>query len=214
MYSKGANLLLCFLLFGVLACKADTRVAEKKVGGACPLLSAADIQAVQGEAVADMQGSERTNDSLSTAQCFYRLPTFSKSVSLEVIRPVGTGDATHSVEEFWERRFGAGREAEEREMAAEREMEKKRGGEGKEKRKGEHEGERKEEAENKEGEAGGPQPIVGLGDEAYWTGNQLNSSLYVRKNNAILRLSIGGPEEPSAKIKKATALAEQVLSRL
>jgi hypothetical protein len=131
------------------------------------------------------------------------------------MRPVG--ESSRAVEEFWERRFGAGREAEEREMAAERELEQKRG-----ERKGEHEAEgeqeseseRKEKAESEEGEAARPQPIAGLGDAAFWSGNQINSSLYVRKNNVIMRLSIGGSEEQSAKIKKATALAEKVLSRL
>jgi len=209
MYAKSANLLLGFLLLGSLACKADTRVADKKVGGACPLLSAADIQTVQGETVSDMQGSERTSDALSTSQCFYRLPTFSKSVSLEVTRAANAGDS-RATEDFWERRFGAGREEEEREMAAERKMEKERG---------DRKVERKEDAEREQREAeekgsAGPKPVPGLGDEAFWSGNQLNSSLYVRKNNIIVRLSIGGPEEQSAKIKKATALAEQVLSRL
>jgi hypothetical protein len=204
MYVKGGNLLLSFLLLGALACKADTRVADKSVGGACPLLSASDIQAIQGETVADAQGSERVSDSLSTAQCFYRLPTFSKSVNLEVMRPVG--QSAHAVEEFWERRFGAGREEEEREMEAEREFEKKRAAERKD--------ERKQEAERDEEASVRPQPVAGLGDAAYWSGNQLNSSLYVRKNNVIVRLSIGGPEEQSAKIKKATALAEKVLSHL
>jgi hypothetical protein len=207
MYGNGANLLLCFLLLGAIACKADTRVAEKTVAGACPLLSASEIQTVQGEAVADMQGSERTSNSLSTAQCFYRLPTFSKSVSLEVTRPVGTGDSSRAAEDFWERRFGSGREAEEREMAAERELEKKRGGE----RKSDREG---EEREREEEQSGRPQPVPGLGDAAFWSGNQLNSSLYVRKDNVIVRLSIGGPEDHATKMKKARTLAEQVLKRL
>lgn len=206
MYGHGANLLLCFLLLGAIACKADTRVAEKPVGGACPLLSASEIQAVQGEAVADMQGSERTSNSLATAQCFYRLPTFNKSVSLEVTRSVGNGDS-RAAEEFWELRFGSGREAEEREMAAEREFEKKRGGE----RKADLE---EEEREREEEQGGRPQPIPGLGDAAFWSGNQLNSSLYVRKDNVIVRLSIGGPEDHAAKMKKATALAAKVLNRL
>jgi hypothetical protein len=91
-------------------------------------------------------------------------------------------------------------------MEAEREMEKNRSGE---------KGERKKESEREEEEsAPRPQPVAGLGDAAFWTGNQLNSSLYVRKNNVIVRLSIGGAEEPSAKIKKATALAEKILNRL
>ena len=206
MYGHGANLLLCFLLLGAIACKADTRVAEKTVGGACPLLSAAEIQAVQGEAVADMQGTERTSNSLSTAQCFYRLPTFNKSVSLEITRSVDNGDS-RAAEEFWERRFGSGREAEEREMAAEREFEKKRAGE----RKADLE---EEEREREEEQSGRPQAVPALGDAAFWSGNQLNSSLYVRKDNVIVRLSIGGPEDHAAKMKKATTLAEQVLKRL
>jgi hypothetical protein len=208
MYGYGANLLFCFLLLGAIACKADTRVANKTVGAACPLLSVSEIQAVQGEAVADMQGSERTSNSLSTAQCFYRLPTFNKSVSLEVTRPVGNGDS-RAAEEFWERRFGSGREAEEREMAAEREFEKKRGGE----RKADLEEEGRE-RERQEEQSGRPQPVPSLGDAAFWSGNQLNSSLYVRKDNVIMRLSIGGPEDHAAKMKKATTLAEQVLKRL
>jgi hypothetical protein len=131
------------------------------------------------------------------------------------MRPVR--ESSRAAEEFWERRFGAGREAEEREMAAEREMEKKRGerkGEHEAGRKQESESERKEESESEEGEAARPQPVAGLGDAAFWSGNQINSSLYVRKNNVIMRLSIGGSEEQSAKIKKATALAEKILSRL
>lgn len=210
MYPRGATLFFCCFLLGALACNADSAGEQKNVtpkpasGGACALLSASDIQAVQGETVVDTQGSERSNDVLITSQCFYRLPTFSKSISLEVTRSAGTGESAPAVEEFWERRFGKGREEEEREREAEREIEKKRGGERKE------EGTRKGEEE----EGAPPQPIPGLGDEAFWTGNQLNASLYVRKNNAIVRLSIGGPEDRSAKIKKARALAGHVLKRL
>ena len=214
MYASGATLFLCCLLLGALACKADSRGRESNVGanlasGACALLSASDIQAVQGEAVSDTHGSERSNDALVTSQCFYRLPTFSKSISLDVMRPAGGGDSARAVAEFWERRFrqrreGEGREAEE--VAAERQREKERGGERK--------GGGREEREREEEEGARPQPVPGLGDEAFWTGNQLNASLYVRKNNVIVRLSIGGPEDQSAKIKKARALAEQVLKRV
>jgi len=59
-----------------------------------------------------------------------------------------------------------------------------------------------------------PTPVAGIGDEAFWAGNQINSSLYVRGSNVIIRLSIGGPDEPSVKITKAKTLAEQVLKRL
>ncbi len=59
-----------------------------------------------------------------------------------------------------------------------------------------------------------PEPIAGLGDEAYWTGSQINGTLYVRKKDIIVRLSIGGAEDQPSKIKKARALAEHVLKRL
>jgi hypothetical protein len=205
MYVSGVNLFLCCLLIGALACKADSRNTgvNPAGGGACALLSASDIQAVQGEAVSDTHGSERSNDALVTSQCFYRLPTFSKSISLDVMRPAGAVESKRAVEEFWERRFGEGREEEEREREAEREREKKRGGERK-----------KEEGEHEQEQSAAPQPVPGLGDEAFWVGNQINASLYVRKNNVIVRLSIGGPEDQSAKIKKARALAEQVLKHV
>src|SRR6267378_425912 len=108
MFASGANLFLCCLLLGALACKADSRNAGANPagGGACALLSASNIQAVQGESVSDTQGSERSNEALVTSQCFYRLPTFSKSISLDVMRPTGAGALSRAVEEFWERRFG------------------------------------------------------------------------------------------------------------
>ena len=219
MYARSSALFLCCVLLAALACKADNRARETNPivnpagGGACALLSASDIQAVQGEAVSDTQGSERSNETLVTSQCFYRLPTFSKSISLDVMRPTNVSASSHAVEEFWERRFGQrheqdGREAEE--VSAERKREKERAGE----RKDGQKDKRGDEREREEEEGARPQPVPGLGDEAFWVGNQLNATLYVRKNNAIVRLSIGGPEDESTKIKKATALAEQVLKRL
>src|SRR6266480_2320078 len=124
MYARGSALFLCCLLLGALACEADSRDRESNAnvnpagGGACALLSSSDIQAVQGEAVSDTQASERSNEALVTSQCFYRLPIFSKSISLDVMRPADAGASSRAVEEFWERRFGQrsegeGQEAEE-----------------------------------------------------------------------------------------------------
>jgi hypothetical protein len=215
MYAKHSALFLCCLLLGALACKADSRnretnpVVNPAGGGACPLLSSSDIQAVQGETVSDTQGSERSNEALITSQCFYRLPTFSKSISLDVMRPTSAEASSRAVEEFWERRFSQRREGEgpdAEELAAERKREKERGGERKEAQ--------RDEREREEEEGARPQPVPGLGDEAFWTGGQLNGSLYVRKKNVIVRLSIGGPEDQPTKIKKARTLAEQVLKRV
>src|SRR5437016_1463021 len=121
MYARGSAFFLCCLLLGALACKADSRGRESNAGanpatgGACPLLSTSDIQAVQGEPVSDTHGSERSTDALITSQCFYRLPTFSKSISLDVMRPASAIASASAVEEFWARRFHQRHEAEGRE---------------------------------------------------------------------------------------------------
>lgn len=212
---RAVTLLICCLLFGALACKADSGSVQKNAAadpprsGACALLSASEIQAVQGEAAADTHASERSINVLVTSQCFYRLPTFSKSVSLEIMRPTSAAESARAAEEFWERRFHPSPEREKEEAAerlAEREREKERGRESKD--------DGREELEREKEEGARPQSIAGLGDEAFWSGNQINGSLYVRKNNVIVRLSIGGPEDQSTKIKKARALAEHVLKRL
>ncbi|HEY3025917.1 MAG TPA: hypothetical protein VGJ55_07195 [Pyrinomonadaceae bacterium] len=226
MNTRGTTLFLCCFLLATLACKSggatgpatnanagtQTNVgANAAESGACALLSASDIQAVQGEAVADTQGSTHSNGAFITTQCFYRLPTFSKSVNLEIMRPNTGGESARAVDEFWERRFHQ-RHQGKSEAEAEREKEKAR----RDNRKGETKRDRGEEREREREEEKGaqPQPIPGLGDEAFWAGNQINASLYVRKSNVIIRLSIGGPEDQTVKIKKARALAEQVLKRL
>src|ERR1044071_6758978 len=52
----------------------------------CRMLSAEDLREVQGESPQDTQGSEHLAGGLSMSQCFYRMPTFSKSVNVEVVR--------------------------------------------------------------------------------------------------------------------------------
>jgi len=65
-----------------------------------------------------------------------------------------------------------------------------------------------------EKESGKPQPVSGVGDEAFWTGNPLVGALYVLKDDSYLRISIGGAEEASVKIQKTKALAQKALKRL
>ena len=65
-----------------------------------------------------------------------------------------------------------------------------------------------------EKEAGKPQPVSGVGDEAFWSGNPLVGALYVLKDNTYLRISLGGPEDVSVKIGKTKALARKALKRL
>ena len=213
MTARFPTLLLCCFVLASLACKgAQTNAGAKPAdSGACALLSASDIQVVQGEAVSDSQGSSHSNGGLISSQCFYRLPTFSKSVNLEIMRPATGGDSARAVAEFWGRRFHQPHESES-EAEAEREKEKARASNS---RQGESKDERvRDRGEEEEAKGAQPTPVAGIGDEAFWAGSQINSSLYVRESNVIIRLSIGGPDEPSVKIKKAKTLVEQVLKRL
>lgn len=135
---------------------------------ACHVLSTKDVAAVQGE--------EFTKTTLTTrgksTTCFYQLPTFSKSVSVDVMRSGGR--------EFWEENF---------------ENERKR-----EREEGEHESE--------------PKKVKGLGSEALWVGGRGTGSLYVRKGDSVVRVSVGGPGTESEKIERSKKLALKALKRL
>ena len=128
---------------------------------ACHVLTKRDIAAVQGESFTAVKLT--THDEMS--QCFYQLPTFTKSVSVDVIRD----------KEFWESHF----------------------------REKEHEA---------EGHA--PREIEGLGDDALWIGGRMSGSLYVRKGNAVLRVSVGGPGTEAEKIAKSKTLAAKALKKM
>lgn len=151
---------------------------------ACALITRSEIEAVQGDVVKDTKSTNRSSGSFAVSQCFYTVATFNKSVSLEVTR---AADASRSgMKEFWEKTFH---------------------------KKGATEEEREKE-EGEEGEKGKPEPVSGIGDEAFWSGNRNSSALYVLKNNAILRISLGGPEGESVKINKSKALIQKALGRL
>ena len=59
-----------------------------------------------------------------------------------------------------------------------------------------------------------PQPISGLGDEAFWIPDRFGGALYVLKGENYIRLSIGGPGDQPTKIRKSQSLAEIILGRL
>jgi len=65
-----------------------------------------------------------------------------------------------------------------------------------------------------EKESGKPLPVSGVGDEAFWSGNPMVGALYVLKDNSYLRISIGGAEDASVKIRKTKAIAQKALKRL
>jgi hypothetical protein len=183
----------------------------------CALLSSEEVQEVQGEAPADSQGSEHAAGALSMSQCFYRLPTFDKSINLEVVRAAPGADAG-ALKDYWRQRFHpAAVEAREREreLKEKREREREQTLE-RERAAGQvREGGRHEKEEEKgDDEDSRPQRVPGLGEEAYLTGNERTSTLSVLKGDAVLSVSVSGAEERPFKLKKAAALASKALKRL
>jgi hypothetical protein len=59
-----------------------------------------------------------------------------------------------------------------------------------------------------------PKLVPDIGDQAFWTGNAIAGALYVLKKNTYLRISLGGQEEESVKIRKSSELARKALKRL
>ena len=187
--------------------------AEVPPSRTCALLTSDELKEVQGEAPTDSQGSEHAAGPLSMSQCFYRLPTFVKSVNLEVVR----GDAK-ALKEYWRRRFhpeAVEARERERELKEEREREReellereraaghvREGGHGEEEEKGE------------EDETARPRRVRDLGEEAYATLSRNTSTLYVLKGDAVLRVSVSGPGEPADRQQRAAALAAKALRRL
>jgi len=155
------------LLAAILLATAAHTVARPS--DACSVLTKNDIAAVQGESFTTTKLT--THDDVS--QCFYQLPTFTKSVSVDVIRD----------KSFWAEHFD---HAPEQEHAHEHEKE----------------------------EAHPPREIRGLGDDALWIGGRMAGSLYVRKGNAVLRVSVGGPGSEAEKIARSKTLAARALRRM
>jgi hypothetical protein len=230
MRTKTLTTLACTLLLATLAC-AQKRGAAADAGASpvtqqpaaiptpsatCRMLNAADIRESQGEEPADAQGSEHLSEGVATSQCFYRLPTFAKSVGLEVVR-AAPGAPVGAVKDFWRKRFGpeALRERE-REEERREELERKRERELERERKSGQvrEGGHREKEDEGEGDEGVPRRVAGVGDEAFWSGGEKNAALYVLKRDAVVRVSVGVPGEPDEKIKRAAELARKVLKQL
>lgn len=152
----------------------------------CALIKGSEIQKVQGEPIKETKVSDHVSESFTVSQCFYGTPTFSNSISLEITWSNQSKDARRAMREFWDQKFHQDSNAE---------------------------GEREREAE-RDREANKPTRIKGLGDEAFWVKSAVGGALYVLKNNAFFRLSIGGKGSDAIKIMKARTLALEVVGRL
>ncbi len=163
--------------------------AKKPALDACALLSSNEIQFVQGEPVKETKSSGKSDRGVNTSQCFFTLPTFTNSISLSVTQR-GNGPDARDPKEFWEDTFGEGH----------------RGGEKREKDDRDREEEREESAASVR--------VNGIGEEAFWTGSRVGGALYVLKGNVYFRISVGGADSQTSRIKKSKTLAQKVLVRL
>jgi hypothetical protein len=70
---------------------------------ACALLTGEEIETILGEPLQEQTPSEKSEPGVVNGQCFFRLPTFTKSVSLSVTQ--GAPGGPHSSREFWKTAF-------------------------------------------------------------------------------------------------------------
>jgi len=152
------------ILCATLLMAAQLRAAQPD---ACQVLTKADLQAVQGEPFADAKLTQRDGGT----QCFYELPTFTKSVSVDV--------RYRGARKFWDETF-------------------------------EHE----REGEEKEEQKAPPIKVRGVGSEAMWVSSTVAGSLYVRKGDKLLRVSVGGAGGPNEKLERSKRLALRALKRM
>ena len=157
----------------------------------CSLLEGADLKNIQGEQPKETQRSDREDAGFIVTQCYYSLPTSSSSVVLNVTTASESAGA-RDPREFWKETFA--RKAEKKEPD--------------EKREG-----RTKEGEGEE-QAAPPQKIAGLGEDAYWIASRVGGALYVLKKDLFFRISVGGPGDANAKLKKSKALAQRALKRI
>ncbi len=159
---------------------SPTVLPDTPAMAACSLLTSEEIEAVQGEPVKEMKPRANSPGNLSVSQCYFALPTFSNSISLQVMVK-GTGAQAGDPKQAWNEMFH------------------------KEQPPPVGEGSNRKEP---------PELIEGLGDEAFWTGNEKIGVLYILKGNIYIQLSVGGEDDKSTRLKKSRALAQAVLSRL
>ena len=85
------------------ATPTDTAVVKPKLD-ACALLSASEIQSVQGESIKEAKLTGQLAGGLAISQCFFTLPTFNNSISL-IVAHKGEGAGAREPKEFWRTTF-------------------------------------------------------------------------------------------------------------
>ena len=156
---------------------------------ACAMLTSQEIQSIQGEELKETKLSESSANGLHVSQCFFTLPTFANSISVAITQRAA-GPGARDPRQFWKDTFHSGKEPK-------------------------NDGDREKDREKEAGEElRPPQPISGIGDEAFWMASRTAGVLYVLKGSSYLRLSIGGRGDQQTDIRKSKALAQKVIDRL
>ncbi|HEV8241416.1 MAG TPA: hypothetical protein VGS57_18785 [Thermoanaerobaculia bacterium] len=158
---------------------------------ACALITGDELEAAQQSELSEATATELVRDGLAVSRCFFRTRDFARSVSLEITRRLPESRDAGGPRERWQAMFHGDADKEEREH------EPSRGGAGTE-----------------EGEKQEPQPIAGLGDEAFWLGTGTYGVLYVLEGELYLRISAGGPGSREEKLLHSRVLATRALARL
>ena len=151
---------------------------------ACALIEKSEIASVQGAQVQSVAPSTQMDGALAISQCYYTVTSADGSNNLSVHLEVIQPDPT---------RPNAVKEHWERAF-------------------GDKEG--KGEKDKEEKESGPPQPVRGIGEEAFWMGNARVGALYALKKGKLVRVSVGGPDDPKTKLEKSKKLIANVLKRL
>jgi hypothetical protein len=165
--------------------------SSPRLPNACQLLTARDIARVQGEEFKSAKLTETEANGLIVSQCFYALPSFSSSVSVDVMR--GKTSA------FWRGHFSGAREAVDNDEDRDRSEAKKSAPTS-----------REAEEEHKAAAL----KVKGVGDAAVWSGNRVAGALYVLKGATIVRVSVGGGGSQEQKIERSKKLAARALRKL
>jgi hypothetical protein len=170
-----------------------TAASSPRLPNACQLLTARDIARVQGQEFKTAKLTETEANGLIVSQCFYSLPSFANSVSVDVMR--GQTSA------FWRGHFSNAREAADDDEDRDRDRS----------------AAMKSAPPSREAEEehqAAALKVKDVGDAAVWSGNRVAGALYVLKGDTIVRVSVGGGGSQEQKIERSKKLAARALRRL
>jgi hypothetical protein len=164
---------------------------------ACKLLTSANIQQVQGSVPESTRASSQDNRNLASNQCFFTVSPFVQSVSLEIIWQ--SPQDKINVRDFWNEKFHAKRPGNDGDADNKQDAEQKsyprRNSEG-------------EEQKNP------PQPLAGIGEDAFWVSTGRDGAVYALQGKYIVRIGVSGKGDEAEKIQRASALAKFALHNL